>query len=500
MKTLFKSKPKTTFAGLVVAATFAGGYTLAQQTPTLSPPSVRDAHELSSVFRNVAKKTLPAIVSIQTKGRVLQASNGQMDLGEDHPIFRLFGNDPALREMLKQRERRAPSGSGSGFIIDPAGYIMTNAHVVNGAERVTVTLQDGRTFNVAGDDIKMDPGSDVAVLKIANAGSLAALPFGDNDRIEIGDWVLAIGSPFGYDMTVTQGIISAKGRDLDRSTGTRQLLQTDAAINPGNSGGPLINLNGEVIGVNVAISTRSGGYDGISFAIPVNRAKWVARQLIENGSVQRAFLGVAIDDVTAENARAFGLNVPRGAVVLSVVENTPADRAGLVEGDVILEIDGRRVLSRTNLQSLIERLEMGRQYRLKVLRDGREMSLPITLIAQDDRARGRAINKVVPAPDSRPQQSTDLLGLTVEPVSRELAERMNLASVRGVVVTYVDPDGIAGRKGIRAGDVIHKLGRNSIRNGRDYNAALKNISPDDGVLVLVENASGRRFVTLSAGE
>ncbi len=309
-----------------------------------------DARSLSAAFRQVSKSAVPAIVSIDTerKARVIEADeDGPQTFGDafpfdgDSPFGELFRNDPRLREMFKNRgPRREPGsrGQGSGFVIDPSGIIMTNNHVVEGADKVTVRMSDGRVFTAT--DFKGDPKSDVAIVRIKADAPLATLPLGDSDRTEVGEWVLAVGSPFGLDLTVTAGIVSAKGRG-PKITEREDFIQTDAAINPGNSGGPLLNLNGEVIGMNTAISTRSGGYDGVGFAVPVNMARWAANQLVEHGTVRRAYLGVAIQPVDAELAGQFGVPINGGAVVTQVMDGSPAEGAKLQPGDVVIRLDGK---------------------------------------------------------------------------------------------------------------------------------------------------------------
>ena len=284
---------------------------VAQKDVSSDVPVAANATELSSIFRDVSKRAMPSIVSIETVSKTSQVADQQMlPFGDDSPFKDLFQNDPRFKDMLKQHQnqpRRAPRkmGTGSGFIINKSGLIMTNSHVVNGADVVKVTLNDGREFTAS--DIKTDPRSDVAVIKI-DAPDLVAIPLGDSSKMEIGDWVLAIGNPFGIGMSVTNGIISAKSRGPGIND-REDYLQTDAAINPGNSGGPLLNLRGEVIGINTAISSRSGGYDGVGFAIPVNMARWVSGQLIDHGMVKRSFLGVGIQPISNDLSKSFDIKV-----------------------------------------------------------------------------------------------------------------------------------------------------------------------------------------------
>ena len=332
------------FAIIASACLVGAAVGVAQKDKSADPPTAANIHELSNVFREVSRRAMPAIVSIETVSKTSEVSGQRvMPFGDNSPFQDLFENDPRFKEMFKQfqnqnQPRRAPRrmGTGSGFIINKSGLIMTNSHVVNGADVVKVTLNDGREFTAS--DIRTDPRSDVAVIHI-DAPDLQAIPLGDSSKMEIGDWVLAIGNPFGIGMSVTNGIISAKSRGPGIND-REDYLQTDAAINPGNSGGPLLNLRGEVIGINTAISSRSGGYDGVGFAIPVNMARWVSGQLIDNGKVERAFLGVGIQPISNDLSKSFDIKVGQGAIITQVMEDSPAAAADLRTGDIILKLSG----------------------------------------------------------------------------------------------------------------------------------------------------------------
>ena len=342
-------------------------------------PAVKEARELSTAFRQAAKDALPGMVSIETIGKSAQVS-GQRDpeeMFEGSPFGELFKNDPRFKGLGKRVPQQMPQshGMGSGFVIDPSGIILTANHVVANAESVKVKMHDGRIYMAT--DIKTDPKTDVAIVRIHPEGKLPFIRLGDSDTMEIGDWVLAIGSPFGLDATVTAGIISAKGRGDMKITEREDFLQTDAAINPGNSGGPLINLTGEVIGINTAISTRSGGYDGVGFAVPINLAKWVADQLIERGTVTRAYLGVAIQPVNSELSKRLNVSVGQGALVTEVRPGSPAAAAKLEAGDLVLKFNGKEIHGPRDLQGVVERLKADVTYPMVIARDGKEMTVDV---------------------------------------------------------------------------------------------------------------------------
>ncbi len=335
--------------------------------------AINHAKALSRAFRKAANATIPSVVTVVTKMRI----GGEGANGENP-----FAGTP-FEEFFREYQRRggAPlerDGVGSGVIVDSAGIILTNNHVVDGMDEVTVRLSDGREFKV--DDISVDERTDLAVLRIKGAGSLPAARLGNSDELDIGDWVIAIGSPFELEHTVSAGIISGKGRQLAAAR-RAMFLQTDAAINPGNSGGPLVNLDGEVIGINTAIASRSGGNQGIGFAVPANLAKWVLPQLVERGAVQRAYLGVGIEKITPQKALELGVRPGVGVLIADVFPASPAATAGLEAGDIVTEFAKLRVTSPTELQRVVERSPLNSKYELVALRDGRELRLTVTLKA-----------------------------------------------------------------------------------------------------------------------
>lgn len=477
---------------------------VAQKDTSTDVPTAATVNELSSVFRDISHRAMPAIVSIETVSKTSEIADSKvMPFGENSPFQDLFENDPRFKDMFKQFQnqqnqprRRAPRrmGTGSGFIINKSGLVMTNSHVVNGADVVKVTLNDGRVYTAS--DIRMDPRSDVAVIKI-DAPDLQALPMGDSSKMEIGDWVLAIGNPFGIGMSVTNGIISAKGRGPGIND-REDYLQTDAAINPGNSGGPLLNLRGEVIGINTAISSRSGGYDGVGFAIPVNMARWVSGQLIDHGVVKRSFLGVGIQPISSELAKSFDIKVGQGAIITQVMEGSPAEAAGLKTGDIILNFANKDVSGPRNLQGIVEQLAVGKSYMMELLRDGKRINKNITMKEMPNSFSVAKDEKPLDGKKEEKQKaSVNELKIEVQPLTEELANQLGYSDhVKGVVITSVEPGSAAEEVGLMKGMIIEKIGTTEVSSMDHFNQGLKEAKGKDSVLLLVRNHSGARFVVV----
>lgn len=371
-------------SALVVAVTVAATHPC---TPlhAAEPAAFAKARTLSSAFRAAAEKVKPTVVQISTVTKPRASLGGSGDSPSDNPfkgtpLENLFGENARRFRFggppITQRE-----GVGSGVILDEGGVILTNNHVVAGVDEVRVEMMDGRQFTAT--EIRGDPRTDLALLWVDSELALPFSTLGDSSELETGDWVLAIGSPFGLEQTVSAGIISGKGRTLRNGKGT-EFLQTDAAINPGNSGGPLVNLDGEVVGINTAIASSSGGYQGIGFAVPSNLAKWVKNQLVSNGSVQRCFLGVGAEKVTPNLADKLGLASKRGVLVSEVFRETPAEKAGVRPGDVILAFAGLTIDSPRRLQEAVERLPSGSKQELGLFRDGKSQSLQVVVAPLPD--------------------------------------------------------------------------------------------------------------------
>jgi serine protease Do len=454
--------------------------------------TVAPAMALSRAFRDAAAEVLPSVVTIQ---HVIPApskpANGTGPLGD---LPEGLSADPLLRRFFEgfpQMEQGPQEGLGSGVIIDSAGIILTNNHVVDGGGKITVRLHDGRQFEAA--EVKADPRSDLAVIKITGAGKLPAAHLGDSDRLQIGDWVIAVGNPFGLAETVTAGIVSAKGRGLG-ITDREEFLQTDAAINPGNSGGPLVNLEGQVVGINTAISSTNGGYQGVGFAIPVNLARWVSRQLIEHGAVHRAYLGVGIQKITPELAKQFGLDKTEGVVVTQVYDDSPAKKAGVQPGDVILQFGGKEILGPQQLQERVEEAPNGSREPMVVLRDKTRLNLTVTL--QEQPTHFGITAKSPPENQSPPETTFQKLGIGVGPLTDALAEQLSMKGVTGVVVTSVEPGSPGDLAGLAPSMVITQVGKTPVKSIEQFKAAMDKASLAKGVLLLVRTAEGSRFVVI----
>ncbi|MBX3411291.1 MAG: Do family serine endopeptidase [Pirellulales bacterium] len=440
------------------------------------------AKALSKAFRLAAEKMLPTVVKIRT-----QASPASL---KDHgDVENPFRGTPFGDLFERQLERMpAREGVGSGVIIDSKGTILTNNHVVEGADELTVVLADGREYKAI--NPKTDPQTDIAVIQIEGAGSLPAAALGNSDELEIGDWVIAIGSPFELEQTVSAGIISGKGRELG-AVERAKFLQTDAAINPGNSGGPLVNLDGEVVGINTAIASSSGGYQGIGFAIPINTAKWVVGQLIDRGSVQRAYLGVQIRELNLDVAEQLGLARNAGVLVAQVIPDSPADEAGFVDGDLIVRIAGTEVRKPRDLQEIVERMPLGSRQEVHVLRARQPVVLQVVLrempneVAKTATPAGRRTS-----PSTGRHVSNSAFGLAVAELTPELAARLGYEDVTGVLVTEVTPNGLADKKGLRPGTLIRRIGDKQVTGLQDFEQALEGTTPRSGIVVLIRLPNG----------
>jgi serine protease Do len=526
MMTRLMRKARTRFAivaVLLAAGIVAGGYLAGvpgvliadTQAPAISPadPEVQHATALSDAFRQSAERVLPAVVSIQNEARPRsvrrrvqpnqeRSPRGRQQLPEgfedlDPFLKRFFEDAPGLEgfEQFDQMPSVPRQSAGSGVIIDPSGIILTNNHVVAGGGKLTVKLHDGREYVAT--EVKTDPSTDVAVIRIQASGSLPFAKLGDSDRLRIGDWVLALGQPFGLENTVTAGIISAKQRAIGMMR-HEEFLQTDAAINPGNSGGPLVNLQGEVIGVNTAISSRSGGFEGIGFAIPVNVARWVSTQLIKDGKVQRAYLGVGIQPLDQELADQLEVPTPGGALVTDVQPDSPAAVAGLKSQDVIVKFNGTPIHNHRQLSAVVSRTAIGTAVPLTVIRNGKEVKLTVTVkqqppnygvIARDDGEQGQL--------ESESQQFNEL-GLEVAPLTDEVAKQLGVKDTAGVVITGVEQGSVAAQAGLEPSMAIVQVGRQPVASVEEFEAAVKKASLEKGVLLLVRSAQGSRFVVLKS--
>jgi serine protease Do len=444
-------------------------------------------------FADLVDRVGPAVVNIRTTERPkqLQRGNGMPGDEEMQEFLRRFfgGNVPQPNGRAPRRQAPADEpvqrGVGSGFILSADGYVLTNAHVVDGADEVFVTLTDKREFKAK--VLGADTRTDVAVLKI-EGDKLPFLVMGDSDKIRAGEWVIAIGSPFNLENTVTAGIISAKARDTGEYL---PLIQSDVAVNPGNSGGPLINMRGEVIGINSQIATLSGGSNGISFAVPINEAIRVSDQLKKTGKVVRGRIGVQIGEVSKEVAESLGLKSAQGAEVSMVEPGGPADKAGVKAGDIILKFNGKPVNRSSDLPRLVGDTALNSKATLTLWRKGAELTLPVTVVELDaDKAKG-AKGKGGKAAPAEPAKA-NALGLKVDDLSAE--QKQELKVLGGVLVT--DVEGVAERAGLEEGDVLLQLNNTEIRDVRQFNAAVAKLDPKRPSVLLVLRDGNTRFVSL----
>jgi len=464
--------------------------------------SKKFARELSAAFRFAAREVLPAVVTIQKKAEPIAQREGtpRRNPFEGTPFEDMFREDDPLYEFFRElpdRPQRRGTGMGSGVIVDASGVILTNNHVVEGDGIIEVQLSDGRSFEAR--RVKTDPRTDLAVVWIDDAGPLKSARLGNSDKLEIGDWVLAVGHPFGLFQSVTAGIISAKGRGIGVAM-REDFIQTDAAINPGNSGGPLINLEGEVIGINTAISSRTGGYQGAGFAIPINLVKWVSDQLVKTGTVRRAYLGTEIGPVTAELAEQFGVDVNNGALVTHVIPDSPADEGGIEPGDVVVGFGEKQVKTPRDLVAAVERAPIDERQRVDVIRNGQRRTLGVTVKLQPEdygmvRARRRAEN----FSEESDRMAYQKLGLEIGPLAPEAARELGLPEdTGGVLITSVDRSGPARLAGLSAGMAIIQVNRRPVGTPEQFDAIVSKWD-DEQLLLLVRTRSGSRFVVLETG-
>ncbi len=437
---------------------------------------------LSDAFADVAEEVNPSVVTIFTTS-VVKAPR-QMPFqpfgdffGDD--FFKRFFQVPAPQGDIIQQ------GLGSGVVVRSDGIIITNYHVVKGADEIKVRLYDGTDYDA---EVKgKDPRSDLAVLKI-DAKGLKAIKLGNSDNVRVGQWVLAIGSPLDKNLehTVTAGIVSGKGRNIAGLADYQNYIQTDAAINPGNSGGALVNLNGELIGINTAILTKSGGYMGVGFAIPVNLVKKVMNDILTKGKVVRGWLGVVIQDVTPQLAQIYGLKKPEGAVVTKVQKDSPADKAGLKEEDIIIEFNGQKIRNRFDLSSKVANTLPGTKVKIKVLRDGKEKTLTVKLGEYPEEE----------AVVAQAEEYKVDLGFKVQDLTPDIRKQLDIPEdVEGVVVSSVRMGSRAFLAGLREGDVILKVNRKPVGNVREFRKVVNELKPGSPIALYVQRGDNRLFVT-----
>lgn len=441
-------------------------------------------------FVNIAKAVKPAVVNIFSKRTGRQGQGPHMRPFDD-PFFRRFFGEEFFRRFERPREPMERS-MGSGVIVDPSGLIVTNNHVVSGADEIKVLLDDKREFKA--ELIGTDPKTDLAVLRI-EAKNLPTVPWADSDQLEVGEFVLAVGNPFGLNQTVTMGIVSAVGRARMGIAEYEDFIQTDAAINPGNSGGPLVNERGELVGINTAIFSRSGGNMGIGFAVPSNMARSILDQLVKTGRVVRGWLGVSIQDLSPELAAQFGISEAKGVLVSDVLNDSPAERAGLERGDVIVGFDGKPVENPGQLRNVVAQTEVGKKALVKVIRDNRTRTVKVT-VGEQPRNLARA---GIQEPGKSATPAGLLSGIEVRDLDSNWASRLGLArKERGVVVVRVRPDGAAEGAGVREGDIILEINRQTVADLEDYERVAGELGQHQVVLLLIKRQGRTLFLTLKS--
>ncbi|MFH0788496.1 MAG: DegQ family serine endoprotease [Pseudomonadota bacterium] len=481
-----KKRFKTIFIALIMVGVLMGaglGVSLAvrHSNAAASPQAaVSQTMMVPATFSDLAEKVRPGVVNLQVVKKVknigLRSPNFPgFPFGEKNPFGDFFGpfsqgNPP------KGFEQR---GIGSGFIISRNGYILTNNHVVEEADQIKVKLSNGQEYK--GKVVGRDPKTDLALLKIEGVSDLHALNLGNSEDLKVGSWVVAVGSPFGLEQTITAGIISAKGRVIG-SGPYDNFIQTDASINPGNSGGPLINMKGEVVGINTAIMAEGRG---IGFAIPINMAKEISAQLQDKGHVTRGWLGVTIQEVTPELAKSFGLKENKGALVAQVGPNSPAEKAGIEQGDIIFEFNGQTVSGSKDLPRIVASTPVGKMITLKLYREGKAMDRSLKVGEMNEKGEG--------AKSSSSHQS---LGITVQDITPEIAQELGLKKAAGVVVAQVEPGSPAAEAGLQEGDVIREVNRKAVKNADEFLQKLEKAKGQDTVLLLIQRGDHKLFAAV----
>ncbi|GAB4317837.1 MAG: DegQ family serine endoprotease [Candidatus Sumerlaeia bacterium] len=484
---------------LVAASGFgpAGARAAGSNTSEVSREAVAQLQSLSDAFAEVSAKVKPAVVNVRTTREIAMPSFGPW--GEDpfEEFRRFFGPDFDERFQLPQRpDRRQPnkqriSGIGSGVIVSPDGKILTNNHVIDGADEIIVTLSDRKEYTA---ELKgSDPKTDLAVLQIKADTPLPYLELGDSDKLRVGDWVIAVGNPLGFTNTVTVGIVSATGRANVGLAEFEDFIQTDAAINQGNSGGPLVNIQGEVVGINSAIATRTGGFSGIGLAIPSNMARSVMTQLLEKGRVSRGWLGIYIQDLTSDLARQFGTSDLNGALIGKVMPDTPAEKAGLKTGDIVRKLDGEPVRDASDLKNRVAALAPDSMIQLEIERGGKTKTIKMKIGERPDD------ENVTGGRSGSAQDQQINLGFEVEDLTEELARRFDYDPKKdhGVVVVRVESGSDAAMKGLRPGQLIEEVNQKPVNNVEEFRKAIEE-HDDEAHMLLVRSGDVSQFIVVRA--
>lgn len=457
-----------------IAYYFISKSAVSSYTP-FAPRVPKQIEETSRAFSEIVKAVSPAVVNISST-KVVKRQQTPFDEFFDF----LYPFPDGRGKRWKERSL------GSGVIVSSDGYIVTNNHVVEQADEIRVILIDKKSFRAK--VVGSDPKTDIAIIKI-DAKGLPMLPWGDSDKLQVGEFVLAIGNPFGLSHTVTMGIISAVGRADVGIADYENFIQTDAAINPGNSGGPLVNIKGELIGINTAIFSKTGGYQGIGFTVPSNMVRLVMEQLIKEGKVTRGWLGVTIQELTPEIASKFGLKMLEGALVSDIAKGSPAHKAGIMRGDIILEVNGNKIRNVAALRNMIAQSKIGSHIEIKILRRDREITLKAVIAELPTE-----VGDVVPSSSRGTDMNDNVLsGLTVIDINAAIAKQLGIdRDEKGVVVVKIERGSFAEDMGIRKGDVIQEIDRQKVDNLNDFNRIISKTRTDDAVLLFI-NRSGKKF-------
>ncbi|WP_420266925.1 DegQ family serine endoprotease [Candidatus Magnetominusculus dajiuhuensis] len=471
-------------AGLVIASNFNIQNQSSAQAKEVSPQSRDVLVQLSNAMAEVADVVKPSVVNISTQ-KTVDTKDNQMGRFFDDPMFKKFFGDESPFHMPKKYESRA---LGSGVIIKEDGYIVTNSHVVKDVDEIKVILADKTEYK--GKIIGADPKTDVAVIKI-EAHGLPVIKMGDSGKMRVGEIVIAVGNPFGLNQTVTMGIVSAVGRSEVGIADYEDFIQIDAPINPGNSGGALVNANGELAGINTAIFSTSGGYQGIGFAIPSSMVKSVMDKLIKSGKVIRGWLGVNIQPLTPELAKSFGLKEKDGVLIADIVEGGPAEKAGIKRGDLIVSFDGKDASNTRQLRNLVANTPPGATLDLKVIRDGKEVAFKVKVGELPD------IKQAAAETPSSTEFSNRLKGVSVQDLTASIRERFNFPSkVSGVIVTNIADDSAAFNV-LKQSDIIQEVNRKRVNNVREYDSIVSAIKAEEDILLLVYRGSAYSYVTIT---
>lgn len=456
--------------------------------PVATAPQVPMSGGNAKNFVEIAKTVKPAVVNIAAS-RSGKSGEGPQSSPFDDPFFRRFFGDEFFKRDQPHRERKE-RGQGSGVIVDPNGLIITNNHVVNKADEIRVILSDKREFK--GKLIGTDTKTDIAVVKIEATG-LSTIPIADSDQLEVGEFVLAVGSPFGLTQSVTMGIVSAVGRASMGIAEYEDFIQTDAAINPGNSGGALVNIRGELVGINTAIFSQSGGNMGIGFAVPSNLARSIMEQLVKGGKVVRGWLGVAIQELTPELAAQFGLSDTKGVLVSDVMDDSPAKKAGFERADVITEYDGKPMDSPTHLRNAVAQTPIGRKVPIKLIRDKKPKTIDVTIVEQP-----KSFGQPGAEDNGESTAPTGVLSdIDVRELNEELASRYGIKTTeRGVVVVRVRGGSTAEDMGVREGDIVLEVNRKPVTSLKSYERAVSGLAKDQAVLLLLKRKGQTIYLTL----